>query len=148
MNKDYLDFRGHQLVLILIGIAIARPGDREKLFETLRLEAVRNDSDRECLEAIRDGDVEKFYGYLVKRHRVHCHDVRALEGIIRRLHELQEREFLETTLVTVLRGDFADCLGDAEAKLTTALKAVQKAKADTFASKVKPVQSKTNTEVQ
>lgn len=133
MNRPYLDIRSHQLALLLIGIAIGRTADRKRLFESLRVGAIRDQGDREALEAIRDGDQETLYGYLAKRHRVHCDNMCALDAIIRRLHEIQERDYLEETLSTVLAGEFGECLGDAEAKLASALAAVQKAKADTFA---------------
>jgi hypothetical protein len=135
----FREMRRYQLSLILIGIAIARTGDRKRLFSRLSIESIKSDRAKRCLQAVVDGDVDEVRGFLLGLG-VESNGNPALDSIVDRLHEMKAQDELDDTMRAIVAGELIDDLNTVEKRLETALAAVRASKETRF----KPSKGATN----
>jgi hypothetical protein len=132
MNRvSFRELRRYQLSLILIGIAIARQGDRKRLFEQLSLGSVTSERARGCLQSVLDGDVSGVRRFLLSLG-VDAEGGTSLDAIVSRLHESVAEEEVEGALRAVLGGTLGDWTGSTEDRLELALRTVRSVKGSRF----------------
>lgn len=123
--------RRHQLGLVLLGMTLAKTGDRKVIQDKLIKNSITSPLIRWTIEAVFSGDAKQVYSFFEAMGVCqHNHKgKRVVDAVIDELHAHREASLLETTLAMILTGNLASDLDTAEKRLEAALALVRNAKA-------------------